>query len=178
MPINDFFNDPIVPNPTGQSSSPSLAISASFPLNLNTEMGLIDPVDTLDSNSDSSINFSKEHVVIEFDSDSDLDRDRLPVVGHSSLAGSELQTSEPEPQTIHPVGQAIPQMGRSSGDQDSAFPSTPCLDKLKEDLQKHTKYKPNPPPLPFKVKVLSNVEELSLQHYSAWQHSGDYYKCL
>jgi len=30
MLIDDFFDDPIVPNPPGQSSSPSLAISASL----------------------------------------------------------------------------------------------------------------------------------------------------
>ena len=183
MPIDDFFDDPmVVNNSPGQCSS---AVN-SLPLDSET-VGLNSPIDTLDSgsNSGTTSNVSEERVVVEFDPDSDLDSDsdslRDHLVDHTSLASSEPQT-EPEPQsTVSPdnlAGQAIPQAacGSNFDDEDSEsdviFPSTPCLDKLKEDLRKHAEHKPNPPPSPFEVKALSDVEELSLQHYSAWQRSG------
>jgi hypothetical protein len=71
-----------------------------------------------------------------------------------------------------PQTHATPSNFSFDNNSEEVFPSTPCLNKLRDKLQKHAKYEPKPPLLPFNTKTLSKTEELSLQHYVAWQCSG------
>ncbi|KAF9459806.1 hypothetical protein BDZ94DRAFT_1238945 [Collybia nuda] len=50
--------------------------------------------------------------------------------------------------------------------------ATPALETLKKDLLDGYKLPPEPPSTPFSVKKLEHYEELSLQHYVAWQKSN------
>lgn len=147
----------------GQSPSPA------------AEMELDGPVDIPDSETETASNISEERVLLEFDSGSDEDEDLLPVVdctterlatGHSE---SQSEDSEPLKQKTTDLNNLPQTHSNFSFDDDSeeVLLSTSCLDKLRNNLRKHTKYKPEPPLFPFNTNTLSKTEELSLQHYIA-----------
>jgi len=120
----------------------------------------------LDS-SDTSSEVSEERVLLDSGSESDDEN----MDDHTA----EPSNWQPEP-TVHiptNTAESSPNPTQISAPQDDGFKylTTPALDNLCQDLLNGYKLPPKPSD-PYNLRPLDRQEELSLQHYTAWQNSG------
>jgi hypothetical protein len=108
---------------------------------------------------------------LEYDSDTNIDNDQDNIAadeGNLDSHSSVPTMTPPRPADLDDYN--MEDIG--SENEPNWDYTTPALEALKKDLLNGYKLPPEPPPTPFSIRTLDPHEELSLQHYMAWQKSN------
>lgn len=119
---------------------------------------------------------SEERLNLDYDSETNIDNDLEDTAADEAGLDSHfppIPNHLPMPTTPKPTvldDHNMEDIG-SAEEPDWDY-TTPALEALKKDLLNGYQLPTEPPPTPFSIKKLDPPEELSLQHYMAWQKSN------